>query len=152
MSKRFRRQDAAFYKRLGTKWRKPKGHQSKLRVKKGGSGMLPRIGYGSKEKTAIPVICSEKELVGAKAVRIGTGVGAKRVLVIAEAAKERGVKILNMKKIKRAERIAKIMQEKKALQKSKTEEKKKDESKTEKTAVKKEETTEIRQEAKEEQE
>ncbi|MBI3190422.1 hypothetical protein HYZ41_01825 [archaeon] len=47
MSKRFKSQDHFRYKRLGKRWRRPVGWQSKLRLKKGGSGMSVAVGYRS---------------------------------------------------------------------------------------------------------
>ncbi len=135
MSKRFRRQDAAFYKRLGTKWRRPKGHQSKMRAQKGGAGRLPRIGYGSKERIIVPVVRNEADLNGLKSALIASSVGAQRVLEIAKKAGEQGIKILNMKKVKRAKKIASLMQQKKEARKAAG---KKEEAKTEKAAEKSE--------------
>lgn len=132
MSKRFKRQDYTAYKKLGIKWRKPKGHQSKQRVKKGGSGPMPRIGYGTKKaiRVSVPVIRNVKDMEPVKgAARIASGVGAQNVLAIADKAKQLGIEILNMKKVRRAERITKSIQAKKEVKKVteiKTEKKKAD--------------------------
>lgn len=129
MSKRFRRQDAKLYKKLGTKWRKPKGHQSKLRVKKSGSGMLVRVGYRTKrtERVNVPLISNLNDLDAIKgAARIAGDVGAKTTLAIAEKAGQRGIKILNMKKVKRAEKILEAINSKREMKVTKAEEKKAD--------------------------
>lgn len=118
MSKRFKRQDYAAYKKLGIKWRKPKGHQSKQRVKKRGSGPMPRIGYRTKKevRTIISVVRNVKDLGTIKgAARIAAGVGARTVLAIAEEAKKLKIEILNKKKIRRAEQIMKAIKPKKEI-------------------------------------
>jgi large subunit ribosomal protein L32e len=108
MSKRFKQQDYFRHKKLGISWRKPKGRQSKLRVKKGGSGILPRIGYGTKRRHGVSVLRSLREVEAANAENalIASGIGANKALKIAEKAKQKGIKILNMQKVRRAEKIA----------------------------------------------
>lgn len=86
--------------------------------------MLVRIGYGTKKMAGPTMIKNIKDLEQAKSALIASSVGAKKTLRIAEQAKKRGVKILNMKKVRRAERIVKAIQKKKeAAGKSKVEEK-----------------------------
>lgn len=112
MSKRFRQQDHFRYKKLGTRWRKPRGRQSKLRKGKGGSGAAPNAGYGTER--------SRKNLVrGFRAVNVGdparlrnlgvmhgvivsSSVGMRKTLQIYRAAKEKNLTVLNMKKVKKA--------------------------------------------------
>lgn len=136
MSKRFKPQDYFRYKKLGTSWRRPKGRQTKLRVGKSGSGLLVKVGYGTKGKEKVPLISSWKDLDKVKgAALIAADVGAKRVIEIAAKAKERGVKILNMKKVRRAEKIAlSIKTRKEAMIKEKATQA----AKKEETSVKKE--------------
>ena len=43
----FLRQSVKNIKRVGHKWRKPKGNQSKLRMHKISRGFIPNTGYGS---------------------------------------------------------------------------------------------------------
>jgi large subunit ribosomal protein L32e len=114
MSKEFKTQDYFRYPRLGKRWRRPKGLQSKLRLKKGGSGRLVSIGYRTKASERGKVMGMEYIMVsnakdlegGAKLAVIASGVGARKALQINERAKELGVKILNMRKVRRSARIA----------------------------------------------
>ncbi|WP_461461273.1 eL32 family ribosomal protein, partial [Methanobrevibacter sp.] len=46
MSKQFKRQEYARYKKLGDKWRKPRGRTSKMRRYEAGKPKMPAIGYG----------------------------------------------------------------------------------------------------------
>ncbi|MBI2579945.1 MAG: hypothetical protein HYW27_03520, partial [Candidatus Aenigmarchaeota archaeon] len=126
MSKKFKTQDYFRYPKLGKRWRRPKGLQSKLRLKKGGSGMLVSIGYGTKASQRNTVngvkycmVSNENDLssADAKAVMISSGVGAKKTAEIAARAKELGVRILNMKKVKRAGKVNKAKQKKSAEKK-----------------------------------
>jgi len=136
MSKRFKPQDYVRYKKLGLRWRKPKGHQSKLRVGKGGSGMLVKVGYGSKPKETLALITSVKDVNNAKRGLIASGVGAKETLRIAEYAAKLGVKILNMKKIKRAQKLAKALQSRKETAKVKATKKEEEKQSEQKQAEK----------------
>ncbi|MCX6815696.1 MAG: hypothetical protein NT120_02500 [Candidatus Aenigmarchaeota archaeon] len=143
MSKNFKRQDYFRYKRLGKKWRKPVGLQSKLRIRKGGSGRLVSIGFGTKKTDKNKIaganvawVHNVKDLENvdnATAVFIASGVGSKSVLKITEKAKEMNIRIMNMKKVKRAKNLLK------SLEKKKKEGKKKEEKKEEKKTEHKEE-------------
>ena len=129
MSKRFKSQDYFRYPRLGTKWRRPKGRQSKLRERKGGSGMNVSIGRRTKldERNTIngmrfSIVRSLKDIESAeKAIIIASGIGVKKTKLIAERAKQLNLLILNKKKVKKAERIEKEIAKRKE---SKKEEKK----------------------------
>ncbi len=115
MSKEFKRQDYFRYKRLGTKWRRPVGWQSKLRRKKGGSGRKVNVGYGTPGKMQPVVVYNINDLTNNnKFIFISATVGARKALVIAEKAKEMGLTVCNMKKVRRARRV------KKAIEKAKT--------------------------------
>jgi large subunit ribosomal protein L32e len=146
MSKKFKSQDYFRYKKLGKRWRRPKGLQSKLRIRKGGSGMRVSIGYRSpaitRNKTGgldVITVYNADDLtkVGNNIALIASAVGAKKALEIEEKAKQLEVRILNMKKVRRAKKLGKAL-EKKRAEKKKTKEKK-EEQKEDKTAeVKKE--------------
>ena len=135
MSKRFKSQDYFRYKKLGKRWRRPTGLQSKLRVKKGGSGMKVSIGYGSPGKPVPTLIFSEKDFEKdcTNGVLIGSSVGSKKTVVLTAKAKELGLTILNMKKAKRASRLSAALKKKKELESKDKEEK----SKKEKSGAKK---------------
>lgn len=107
MSKRFKTQDYAKFKKLGIRWRKPSGRQSKLRVKKTGSGMLVKVGYrtaksirGKIQGMDAPVISNISGLAGKKAVIISSSVGLKKAQAILEKAADLGVKVLNGRRVK----------------------------------------------------
>ena len=121
MSKRFKTQDYAKFKKLGIRWRKPSGRQSKLRVKKTGSGMLVKVGYrtaksirgkirqntnkmgydsGSEGYMDAPVISNISGLAGKKAVIISSSVGLKKAKAILEKAADLGIKVLNGRRVK----------------------------------------------------
>src|SRR3989344_4804618 len=104
MSKKFRRQEKYAERRVTNKtWRKPRGINSKMRMREGGKSNAVRIGYGSPSlhKGFHPsgfkeiLINNEKQLaLVAKvkddkvAVRIGSTVGGKKRAVILKMADE----------------------------------------------------------------
>ncbi len=121
MSKRFKPQGHFRYAKLGNRWRRPKGHQSKLRRGKGGSGMVVSIGYGSKDRHTIAglkyLVASNVKQLGntdAKAIVISSGIGGKKTLEIYARAKELGIKVLNMKKVRKSEKVENKIASKKA--------------------------------------
>jgi len=138
-------QDYFRYKRMGKRWRKPRGLQNKLRLKKGGSGKLPSIGYSADSTTRNlvkfrdafykPVIINnENELDKIKENEIAIlsgAVGAKKALLIEKKAAEKNITFLYKKRFHNAEitknLIQKRKEEKKAAEKKK--EHKKDEHK-----------------------
>mgnify|MGYP001558071725 CR=1 FL=1 len=131
----FLRQDYHTYSRLKRKWRRPKGHQSKLRVNKGGSGVRPRVGFGTK-KEKIHVITNLSDLEKVKGrVLLASGIGAKKAAEMAKRANELGITILNKRKLKRYEKIVKNLEKKKIR---KTEIKKEKEAKEIKAEMKEE--------------
>ena len=108
MSKKFKPQDYFRYPKLGKRWRRPKGLQSKLRIKKGGSGMKPSVGYGSPWKPRAALIANEKDFQKdcSAGVLISSGAGSRKTLMLAAKAEELGITVLNMKKIKRAKKLS----------------------------------------------
>ena len=115
MSKKFKSQDYFRYKRLGAKWKKPKGRQSKLRKRKAGSGPFVRIGYKMPAKPAPVMVKSMKDMTGKDAtVIISSSLGSRKTVLLWEKAKELGIRIANMKKVKKALKIAKGIETRKA--------------------------------------
>lgn len=113
MSKRFKSQDHFRFRKLGKRWRRPKGLQSKLRLKKGGAGLKVSIGYGTAGKELPTMIVTEKDFNGCtKHVLISSAVGSRKALILAEEAKKKGITVLNMKKVKKAKRIDKALKKK----------------------------------------
>ena len=140
--KKFMRQDYYKFKRLKRSWRRPKGMHSKMRVGKCGSGVRARIGHSSPEKPGYIIVKNMGDinnLTKGSEIIISSNLGSKKTMSIVNKAKEIGLKILNMKKPRRAEKIAaaieKKRQEKKLKEKSKAEKTKKEKVK-EKTKVK----------------
>ncbi|MEM5872279.1 MAG: 50S ribosomal protein L32e [Candidatus Aenigmatarchaeota archaeon] len=103
----FLRKRGGIYKRLGLKWRTPRGIHSQLRKHKREAGNLPNPGYGSpKEVKGLHPSGFEEVLVfnvkdlekinpQKQAVRIASKVGKKKRLEIMKRAEELKLKVLN---------------------------------------------------------
>ncbi len=115
--KKFKRRNWLL-ERLGEKWRKPKGRQSKLRLQKKGKGKLPKIGFrtpksergkikvGNKllEPIKIMNVNDLKKIDANKQIGIvGSAVGKRKRELIKEEAKRLGVRLLNLKIKKKKE-------------------------------------------------
>lgn len=104
---KFIRQQWFQFKKLGKKWRRPKGRHSKLRKSLGYRPPKPKIGYGTPKKirglhpsgfverlvhrpSDLENIDAEKE-----AIRIAHGVGKKKKMEIIGIADEKGIRVLN---------------------------------------------------------
>ena len=106
---RFVRQAAHRYERIGRwgSWRSPRGLQSKQRRHYGYRSRVVSIGYGSPAETRgltptgfKPVLVRTPDEIAAldiarEAAVIARTVGTRRRLVLEEAARKRGVKVLN---------------------------------------------------------
>jgi len=104
---RFRRQEWFRYRRLGEKWRAPKGGQSKLRRHFGYRWNVPSVGYRGPRKVRglhssgfqEVLVHTPREVEGVdperQAVRIGRGVGTRKRELIEKACEERGIRVLN---------------------------------------------------------
>ncbi len=105
---RFLRQGAHFHKRrLGMKWRKPRGGQSKLRKHNKSKGFLPSVSYGTpknlrylhpsgfKEIIVNNVKDLEKIDLEKEAAKIASAVGKKKRQEIVKKAGELKIKVLN---------------------------------------------------------
>ncbi|MGQ9788309.1 MAG: 50S ribosomal protein L32e [Candidatus Hadarchaeaceae archaeon] len=103
----FRRQEWFRFKRLGEKWRKPRGRDSKLRLRASGKGSLVSVGYrtpkvtrgihpsGLAEVLVRNVFDLEKVNATKQAIRIASGVGRKKREQILKRAEELKIKVLN---------------------------------------------------------
>ena len=143
MSKRFKSQDYARYKKLGIRWRRPVGRHSKMKIQKGGSPSMPRIGFRTPKSVRYMCKVSDSKgssLVnasiakniedletlknnGANAIIISSGVGSKKALAIADRAKQMDLRVINMKKVKRAKKTEKKINDRKGNVKKKDTEK-----------------------------
>lgn len=123
MSNRFKRQEWFRYKRLGTSWRRPKGHHSKMREHKGYRQDVVSIGYRKKraERGLHPcglrevLVSNPKELEDIdprmEVARIKGSVGNRKRLEIVNVAKEKGIKVLNAGGVKPREKITEPKEE-----------------------------------------
>ena len=115
MKKKFVRQDSTRYSKLGKKrrklqkWRRPKGIDSKMRLKRKSYPSNPTVGYRSprKERGKIDfltpiLVYNVKDLrkIDKNSVAILARVGAKNKLEIIKHARESKIKILNVRKNK----------------------------------------------------
>ncbi|NPB02009.1 MAG: 50S ribosomal protein L32e [Methanopyri archaeon] len=104
---KFRRQEWHRYKRLGEKWRRPRGRHSKMRRKFKGKPKMPNPGYGSPAKVRglhpsgyeEVLVYNPKDLEKIdperQAARIASRVGARKREEIIKKAKELGIVVLN---------------------------------------------------------
>jgi len=104
---KFVRQESWRYKRLDEAWRRPRGKDSRMRLQKSGAPPLVKVGYrGDKDFRGLHPSGFQEVLVSRledlegldpsrQAIRIAAGVGRLKRLRIAEAAREKGIKILN---------------------------------------------------------
>ncbi|MBS3054831.1 MAG: 50S ribosomal protein L32e [Candidatus Aenigmarchaeota archaeon] len=124
MSKRFRRQDSQFHSKLGTKWRAPKGGQSKMRERRGGAGKVPKVGYRTdksvrgtimgKKVTYVAGLTDLQKLAKGDTAMLSSSLGMKSVLELAARARELGIEIFNRQRIRTGEKLMKAKEEKKA--------------------------------------
>ena len=92
-------------KRIGHRWRKPRGIDNKKRVRFAYTGKSPRVGYGNQVGVrgmhpcglAEVLVHNPKELesVKEKAIRIASSVGERKRNGIREKAKTLGLHVLN---------------------------------------------------------
>jgi large subunit ribosomal protein L32e len=144
----FIRQDSHKKKRLGRKWRKPKGLHSKMRVRKRGYRKCVSKGYGSpKEVRHLSnkgvkgiIVYNQNQLEEIKSdkegIIIGKSVGLKKKIEICKKAKEKGIIVLNIKNVDNylkqiEEKLRKKQQEKQKSEKEKERKVKKAEEKKE---------------------
>ncbi len=104
---RFRRQESWRYVRIKESWRRPRGIDSKMRLKKKGWPPSPSVGYrGPKAVRGLHPSGYEEVLVynvgdlaaidpETQAIRIAGTVGARKRAQILEEAERRGIKVLN---------------------------------------------------------
>ena len=112
MSRKFLRVDTAIHLRLGArrpkmqKWRRPRGKQNKIRLKRAGYMKMPRIGFktarkdSGKIKGLVPKLVhnvQELQNITKDNIAIIARVGAKKKMEILKKAEELKIKILNAK-------------------------------------------------------
>lgn len=123
---KFRRQDIAL-KRLSEKWVRPKGLDSKRRLRKDGHQKRPSIGYSSPKSVRgltseglVPILVNNVEdlnkVTKNHSAIIGRTVGTKKRITIVNKAKELKIAISNIN----TEELLKKAEEKKKQEKKKT--------------------------------
>ncbi|MGN1362680.1 MAG: 50S ribosomal protein L32e [Methanobrevibacter sp.] len=107
MAKRFKRQEYARYKKLGDKWRKPRGRTSKMRRYEAGKPDMPAIGYGTPKDTRYLHPSGYKDVLvrnlkdlenldpATEAARLSSSIGKNKKSQMLEKASELGIKVLN---------------------------------------------------------
>lgn len=134
---KFIRQDANRHKSsLGSKWRRPKGLHSKMRLSKRGHSKSVSIGYGSPRKTRnmhssglkLIIIKSLKDLekIDAKkeCIAVAKTIGLKKKIEILKQAIKKSINVVNVKDVDKflkdvEEKIKKGKEEKEKLKKKK---------------------------------
>lgn len=103
----FRREESWRYKRVGEHWRKPKGIDSKMRLKKKGRPISPTVGFRTPKSIrglhssgfSDTMVCRVEDLKNlepeSQAVRIARGVGGRKRMEIIKEAEKLGLKVLN---------------------------------------------------------
>ena len=104
---RFKRQEYARYKKLGIKWRRPRGKTSKMRRYEAGKPDMPAIGYRTPRaiRDLHPsgyndvLVHNLQELEdldpATDAARISASIGKRKKALMLEKASELGIKVLN---------------------------------------------------------
>jgi len=107
----FMREGSKNFKRVGKKWRRPRGDQSKLRKHKKSKGFMPQPGYGSPKSVRglhpsgfeEVLVFNTKDLERInpqkQACRIASTVGKKKRIEIMKKTEEKKIKVLNPFKI-----------------------------------------------------
>lgn len=106
-NKKFKRQEYARYKKLGIKWRRPRGKTSKMRRYEAGKPAMPAIGYRTPRSTrylhpsgfkdVLVNNMSELEALdpATEVARISASIGKRKKDLMLEKATELGIKVLN---------------------------------------------------------
>ncbi len=105
MSDAFKRQHWWKKKKLGTKWRKPRGSKNPMRRRARGKLPMPDAGYGSPRETRgrhptglVEVLVYNpsdlQSLTKEHIARIGGSVGKRKRMLIIAKAKELGIKVV----------------------------------------------------------
>ncbi|MEM2908268.1 MAG: 50S ribosomal protein L32e [Candidatus Hadarchaeales archaeon] len=104
---KFRRQEWFRFKRLGEKWRRPRGKDSKMRLGKKGKPAMPSVGYrlpksvrglhpsGREEVLVRNPKDVERVDASKQVIRIASDVGKRKREQIIARAKELGIQVLN---------------------------------------------------------
>ena len=124
---KFKRQGVSIKKALKDSWRRPKGHQSKMRRREAGHGALPSKGYMNPKKirgtidgqkyTYIENLNDIKSVPDNSLVIVSSNIGVKKMIEIFKIAKEKKIKIYNKSKLKKMYKRIKELNAKKGKEK-----------------------------------
>jgi len=130
----FVRQDSHKKPKLAKNWRRPRGYHSKMRLGKAGKKLTVSTGYGSPKKAKgltkeglKPVLIRSVDIKDIKeeGIIISSKLGTKKRLELLKQAKEKGLKVINIKNIDQyIKAIEDKMAAKKEAKKKKEKEKK----------------------------
>jgi large subunit ribosomal protein L32e len=139
MRKKFLPREHKKRKLLKPRWRKPKGHHSKMRRKERTQAMMPGVGLKKPEAQRglhpsgfLPVVISHENEMSSldkkkNAIYLSGKLGMKKKVALTKVAEKHGIKVLNPKKETKKEKKTEDKKEKK--DKKKPETKESDESK-----------------------
>jgi len=145
----FKQQNFGKKKRISDRWRKPKGHQSKMRHRFKGYPIMVSKGWRSPvevrgldrngyDTVVINNVSEVEKLESGKAIIISANVGNKKRLAIIEKAESLKIPVVNIKVDKFKEKVAKSKSDKEKSDAEKAEKKKKTVEDSLKKAEKKE--------------
>lgn len=103
----FARQESWRYKKVSPAWRRPKGIDSKMRLKKKGVPKSVEVGYGSPrlvrgfhpsgfEEILVNSLKDVEKVGSNQLIRVGHTVGSRKKLRIMEKAQELGLRVINV--------------------------------------------------------
>ena len=108
---KFIRQDAHKKSKLAKNWRKPRGYHAKMRLGKAGKRVTVKTGYGSPKKakgltkeglTPVLITSADTSDINEQGIIISSTIGKKKKLDLLKEAKEKPLKIINIKDIDKA--------------------------------------------------
>ena len=110
----FRRQESWRYKRVSPSWRRPKGIDSKMRLKLGGRPKTVEVGYRSPKDVrglngsghSEKFVSNPSELddvMQGQVIRVSGKVGQRKRIVILEKARNLNLHVVNLRRVRETE-------------------------------------------------
>ena len=110
----FRRQESWRYKRVSPSWRRPKGIDSKMRLKLGGRPKSVEVGYRSPKEVRglsgtghpeklVSNVSELNEVTEGEVVRVSGTVGQRKRIAILEKARSLNLHVVNPRRVREAE-------------------------------------------------
>ena len=145
---KFIRQGIKIKNGLKKAWRRPKGHQSKMRRKELGHRKLPSKGYRNQKEIRgtingqkffmIKNVDDIKSVAEGSLVIVSSTIGTKKMIEIFKIAKEKNIKIFNKIKLKKMYKRIKELKKKKSKNKEEEKETSPEEKKVKEPEIKEE--------------